>query len=252
MNKPTYINPDCEDIVIKDYEYQCVVVGDASTNYNTECGWILLSSQHYLLCDPPSGGGSSDNVNWPPGGANSQNPQNTQNPNPAVPCNGDVIKDPKIARSSATNVNGGRFGPTRKNQDGSPKMHKGLDILAYPNTPIYAAFAGIVTRSVSIYPTNYYGSPASFGNLIEIESTVNGQTIRMLYGHLNSVAGLHVGSSVAQGQQIALSGRTGNAQKGFSPHVHVQVTLNGVKVNPENYLSTKFDSAGNSTGSPCN
>ncbi len=59
------------------------------------------------------------------------------------------------------------------------------------------------------------------------------------------------GTVVQQGQQIGLSGRTGNAQHGFSPHIHFQVVLNGTKVNPEDYIATKFNGAGVSTGNPC-
>jgi murein DD-endopeptidase MepM/ murein hydrolase activator NlpD len=171
-----------------------------------------------------------------------------------IPCPGDIVSNPTIARSNAVNINGGRFGLTRiDKKTHQARMHKGLDILAQPNTTIYAAYGGRVTRVVSQYASDYYGGPASFGNLIEIQSTLpNGTVISMLYGHLNSPdASVFRGAIINQGQIIALSGRTGNAKKGYSPHVHIQVVVNGNKVDPEPFMATKFDSAGQSTGSPC-
>ena len=167
------------------------------------------------------------------------------------PCPGDIFKNMQIARSNAVNINGGRFGLTRVDKKTHlPRMHKGLDIYARPNTQVYAAFGGVVTRAVGGFASTYYGSASDFGNLVEIESTVNGETFKTLYGHLNSVS-VAVNQQVTQGQEIGSSGRTGNAQKGFSPHVHLQINKNGVKVNPENYIATHFNQNGTSTGVPC-
>lgn len=35
------------------------------------------------------------------------------------------------------------------------------------------------------------------------------------------------------------------------PHLHLEVYENGVRVDPENYLYTRFDSAGNAVNNDC-
>lgn len=239
----------CYSFSTPSYEVHCSPTDPVNPSYDQTCVWSIVGYGVVVFCFDNSGGGGGEiGGPWPPSSGTS----GSQQQNPGVPCPGDVVKNPRIARSNPTNINGGRFGPTRRNQDGSPKMHKGLDIYALPGTAIYAAYAGVVTRSVSSYAPTFYGGPTSFGNLVEIESTLpNGETIRTLYGHLNTTP-LLVGEYVQQGQEIGMSGRTGNAQKGYSPHVHVQITQNGQKKNPENYLSTKFDAAGTPIYIPCN
>ena len=64
----------------------------------------------------------------------------------------------------------------------------------------------------------------------------------MTYAHLNYIdIRLNNGTIINQGDLIGLSGLTGNAKKGFSPHVHIQIKVNGKSENPENVLYTKYD-----------
>jgi murein DD-endopeptidase MepM/ murein hydrolase activator NlpD len=53
-----------------------------------------------------------------------------------------------------------------------------------------------------------------------------------MYMH-NSVNQVSVGQQVARGQQIALVGNTGNS---FGAHLHFQVEINGVPVDPMQFL----------------
>ena len=57
----------------------------------------------------------------------------------------------------------------------------------------------------------------------------HGNGYRLMYCHFRSKCPLPVGTQVTQGQWIAYVGMTGQAN---TPHVHVKVTLNGVKINP--------------------
>lgn len=246
-HKSNLVAVGCIDLPVVSYSITCTT--DAS--YNSICVYTPVYT-YVQLCfgpitpdpsSPATGGSGSGTTTQPP-------PAPLTN----IPCPGDVVKNPAIAKSSPTNINGGRFGQTRIDQEtGNKKWHYGLDILAQPNTQLYAAYGGVVEIAVSDFPPTYYGK-RSFGNLIIIRSTLpDGSVIRILYGHLNSVdpAIRLSGATVRVGQPIGLSGRTGNAQKGYSPHVHVQIDKGGQKVDPENYIATKFTASGASTGSPC-
>lgn len=98
--------------------------------------------------------------------------------------------------------------------------HSGIDIGAPYGTPIFAADAGTVILSQW-----YYG----YGNCIMIQHD-NG--IVTVYGHA-SYLHVGVGERVAQGQQIADVGATGQAS---GNHLHFEVRINGVCYNPINYL----------------
>ncbi|MBR0385931.1 MAG: peptidoglycan DD-metalloendopeptidase family protein [Erysipelotrichaceae bacterium] len=57
----------------------------------------------------------------------------------------------------------------------------------------------------------------------------HGNGYRFMYCHFRSKCPYPVGTKVVQGQWIAYVGMTGQAT---TPHVHIKVTLNGVKINP--------------------
>lgn len=98
--------------------------------------------------------------------------------------------------------------------------HTGLDIAASTGTPIGAAASGTVTFS---------GRKGSFGNMIVITHN-NG--IQTYYAHCNSLY-VSAGTQVSQGQTIATVGSTGNST---GPHLHLEVRVNGVAYNPQNYV----------------
>ena len=95
--------------------------------------------------------------------------------------------------------------------------HKGTDIgrVGYTSS-IYAAKAGTVI--VSQYSSSY-------GNYVVV-SHGNGNTT--LYGHMSSRK-VEVGQYVNQGDVLGITGSTGNST---GPHLHFEVTENGVRVNP--------------------
>jgi murein DD-endopeptidase MepM/ murein hydrolase activator NlpD len=208
--------------------------------------WILTDDSMTEICDndlPDPG---------VPGGGTPGSPTD-----PAViPCPGDPVKVTRVAKSSATNVNGGRMGYTRRLPDNSTKYHGGLDIFAEVNTPLFPVYAGQIKRIERQYAPGEYVSARSFGNLIEIESTLpDGSKLLTLYAHLNSVpANLAPLQSVNISTNIGRTGRTGNAAHNTlgEMHVHIQMKKNGVPINPELYLRTKFADNGSPIYSPCN
>ena len=108
--------------------------------------------------------------------------------------------------------------------DGRSSNHRGMDIARYggaTGAPIYASAGGRV-----IYATYNSGG---YGRLVKID---HGNGIQTWYAHCNTLL-VSVGDVVAQGQQIATAGSTGNVT---GPHLHFEVVVNGVKVNPRRYL----------------
>ena len=99
--------------------------------------------------------------------------------------------------------------------------HTGLDIATSTGTPVAAAASGTVT---------FAGWKGSYGNLLVI-THANG--VQTYYGHCSALY-VSAGAQVAQGQTVAAVGSTGNST---GPHLHLEVRVNGVAYNPQNYLS---------------
>lgn len=95
--------------------------------------------------------------------------------------------------------------------------HKGTDIgrVGYTSS-IYAAKAGTVI--VSEYSNSY-------GHYVVIS---HGSGNTTLYGHMSSRK-VSVGQTVKQGDVIGITGSTGNST---GPHLHFEITENGVRINP--------------------
>ena len=99
-------------------------------------------------------------------------------------------------------------------------VHTGLDIATSTGTPIVAAASGTVT---------FAGWKGSYGNLLVISHADGVQTY---YAHCSALY-VSAGATVSQGQTIAAVGSTGNST---GPHLHLEVRVNGVAYNPQNYL----------------
>jgi len=100
--------------------------------------------------------------------------------------------------------------------------HKGIDIGAPKGTTIKAVAAGTVTVA-------QYGYNGGYGNYIIVS---HGNGVQTLYGHCNSLIAT-VGQKVSQGQAIAKVGSTGRST---GNHLHLEIRVNGVAQNPQNYL----------------
>ena len=98
--------------------------------------------------------------------------------------------------------------------------HTGLDIAASKGVPIKAAAAGTVI---------YSGTKGSYGKLMVID---HGNGIQTYYAHCSKLY-YSAGAYVGQGDVIAAVGSTGNST---GPHLHLEVRVNGVAKNPQNYV----------------
>ena len=99
------------------------------------------------------------------------------------------------------------------------KYHSGVDIGASYGASIVAADGGTVITA---------GAVSGYGNCVVIN---HGNGITTLYGHISSIA-VSSGQKVSKGQTIGYVGSTGNST---GPHLHWEVTVNGVRQNPLNY-----------------
>ncbi|MFE8944950.1 M23 family metallopeptidase [Streptomyces sp. NPDC007856] len=105
----------------------------------------------------------------------------------------------------------------------SSGSHTGIDFHAASGTPVHAVGSGTVVST---------GWGGAYGNQIVIRMADGMYT---QYGHLSSI-GVSVGQQVTPGQQIALSGATGNTT---GPHLHFEARTTpdyGSDVDPVAYL----------------
>jgi murein DD-endopeptidase MepM/ murein hydrolase activator NlpD len=103
---------------------------------------------------------------------------------------------------------------------GSREFHRAIDISAREGTPIYATANGIVT---------FAGNKGLLGKAIIID---HGHGLTTTYGHCSKILKL-AGERVNRWDTVALVGNTGSST---GPHVHYEVALHGVPVNPEKYF----------------
>ncbi|ULO07148.1 M23 family metallopeptidase [Paenibacillus sp. 19GGS1-52] len=110
---------------------------------------------------------------------------------------------------------------------GTTRMHKGIDIAnGAANTelqPVYAMAAGTVTLA---------GVASGYGQAIMID---HGNGLVTTYGHLSAQMNVSVGDKVSKGQFIGKIGQ-GIVGRSTGPHLHFQVELNGVPVDPLEYV----------------
>ncbi|MCK4233081.1 peptidoglycan DD-metalloendopeptidase family protein [candidate division WOR-3 bacterium] len=96
-------------------------------------------------------------------------------------------------------------------------VHRGVDIAAPVGTPILSSIDGNVS---------FTGWDSILGNVIKVEGVSEFTTI---YGHCSSIY-VKKGDFVRKGEIIASVGKTGRAEV---PHLHYEIEVSGVSVNPE-------------------
>jgi murein DD-endopeptidase MepM/ murein hydrolase activator NlpD len=117
------------------------------------------------------------------------------------------------------------FGEPRQLPTHDEYFHKGLDQRAFLNTPVHAVSDGVVAQ----VQQNAVG-----GNTITIH---HGGGIYTRYMHLNAVS-FAKGDKVKRNQVLGLSGTTGRSE---APHLHWEVIINGLQVDPQVALSLLED-----------
>lgn len=101
-------------------------------------------------------------------------------------------------------------------------IHTGIDLAAPTGTEVFAATPGIA----------FLGrDPLGAGNFVSVTEDAHA---RVFYGHLLAFR-VGDGAAVSPGQLIGLVGMTGLAT---GPHVHLEVDIDRVPIDPALYLSS--------------
>ncbi|WP_232353727.1 murein hydrolase activator EnvC family protein [[Bacillus] enclensis] len=114
--------------------------------------------------------------------------------------------------------------------NGESRYHYGTDIAARGTVPVVAAADGYVIKS-------HYSS--SYGNVVYITHSINGQTFTTVYAHMSSAL-VSSGQPIDKGQQIGYMGNTGYS---FGQHLHFELhqgSWNAAKsnaINPRRYIN---------------
>ncbi len=113
-----------------------------------------------------------------------------------------------------------RFGYRVSPFTGEKELHKGIDVSTRLNAPVLAPADGIVAKAFT---------DRGYGRTLVIS---HGYGVKTRYAHLQKIL-VQKGQHVKRGETIALVGNTGRST---GPHLHYEVHLNGVPVNPSRYI----------------
>lgn len=116
------------------------------------------------------------------------------------------------------------FGEREDPFNGEGAFHSGIDISAGYGAPVRATADGEVTGE---------SMGAGYGRQVVLN---HGHDVMTVYGHLSSIAVLP-GQHVTRGQVIGYVGQSGRST---GPHLHYEVRVHNVPVNPHKYLRTTF------------
>ncbi len=109
--------------------------------------------------------------------------------------------------------------------NGGSASHPGVDMAAPIGTPIYTSADGVIVKA---------GWVGGYGNMVEVD---HGRGLTTRYGHLSAI-NVNIGDRVSQGDVIAAMGSTGRST---GSHLHYEVRINGVAVNPMPFLEAARD-----------
>ncbi len=112
---------------------------------------------------------------------------------------------------------------------GDYRVHLGVDIATSEDAPVYASADGKIEK---------IWDDALMGRCVAIS---HGDDIYTFYKNLDSAlaAGIEEGSKVSRGQKIGIVGNTAIAELADEPHLHLEMTVGGLAVDPRDYFSAE-------------
>ena len=115
---------------------------------------------------------------------------------------------------------------------GEWRVHTGIDISCEEGAGVFASEAGVVS--------GIYSDPM-LGYTVEI---THKDDIKTRYSNLSSdIGSLKVGDEVALGDKIGVVGDSSISELAEEPHLHFEVLLKDVKVNPLDYINEESQRA---------
>lgn len=109
---------------------------------------------------------------------------------------------------------------------GEWRVHSGIDISAEEGTEVFAAAAGKVSR---VYSDPFLGKT--------VEITHDGGVVSVYSNLSNTGIAVKEGQTVSAGAKIGVVGDTSLSELADEGHLHFAVKVNGVSVNPLDYIS---------------
>jgi murein DD-endopeptidase MepM/ murein hydrolase activator NlpD len=101
--------------------------------------------------------------------------------------------------------------------DSTQEIHPGIDIAVPVGSVVRASGGGVVLQT---------GEHEQYGRFVLLEHPDGYQT---MYGHLSRIIAVQ-GAGVNAGEVI---GRSGNTGRSSAPHLHFEIRLNGISIDPE-------------------
>ena len=148
----------------------------------------------------------------------------TAGPDPFAPVITPTIDEP-VSVPSRNPLNAGQltsaYGMRVHPVLGRRKRHKGIDLAAPTGTPVYATADGAIARA---------DRSRTYGLVIYID---HGADLETRYAHLSKLL-VADGQDVKKGDLIGYVGSTGRST---GPHLHYEVRVEGVAVNPIPYMN---------------
>lgn len=121
------------------------------------------------------------------------------------------------------------FNPTM----GHWRIHKGIDVTGEVGAPVYAAADGVVE---SVYLDPLYGKCVRIAH--------SGKAVTVYCNLQDELAeGITAGATVKSGQLLGAVGDTALSEVAEEPHLHFEMEIDDVSVNPLDYISKESQEA---------
>ncbi len=137
---------------------------------------------------------------------------------------GSPVEQPSVSIPSLMPIQGGRmssgYGMRNHPVLRKRKKHNGVDLAAPTGTPVYATADGMITRA------DWF---SSYGLYVSID---HGAELETRYAHMSRLA-VAEGEPIRKGDIIGYVGSTGRST---GPHLHYEVRVDGVAVDPIPYM----------------